>query len=219
MHMTGVYERELRSVLAGERKGVVAITRSCTEVERARAMQVCQRPFLVVRAPGSGSEGTGDILALRGDMCMPIEVKTSKTDKIYLSGRTKDQYDALKTTGERCGLLPLYAFRLKGVRGDSWRVMKVPVNGLTGKLRVLSRSIPNVPLTRNGSPYLNWHDGMPLHRFLALISRSDGARAIEKSTNFEEISQRTQDTGSLSQTSLSSDYSLSVESPDSLDSA
>ena len=53
MHMTGVYERELRSVLAGERKGVIAITRSCTEIERARAMQVCQRPFLVVRAPGS----------------------------------------------------------------------------------------------------------------------------------------------------------------------
>ena len=105
--MAGVYERELRSVLAGERKGVIAITRSCTEVERARAMQVCQRPFLVVRAPGSGSEGTGDILALRGDMCMPIEVKSSKTDRIYLSGRTMDQYLALISTGERCGLLPL----------------------------------------------------------------------------------------------------------------
>ncbi len=176
--MAGVYERELRSVLAGERKGVIAITRSCTEVERARAMQVCQRPFLVVRAPGSGSEGTGDILALRGDMCMPIEVKSSKTDRIYLSGRTMDQYLALISTGERCGLLPLYAFRLKGVRGDSWTIMKVPVEGLTGKLRSLARSIPNVPLTRNGTPYLNWHDGMPLHRFLALISRSDGARSI-----------------------------------------
>ena len=185
--MSGVYERELRSVLAGERKGVVAITRSCTEVERARAMQVCQRPFLVVRAPGSGSEGTGDILALRGDMCMPIEVKSSKTDRIYLSGRTKDQYDALLSTGERCGLLPLYAFRLKGVRGDSWRVMKVPVSGLTGKLRSLSRSIPDVPLTRNGSPYLNWHEGMPLHRFLALISRSDGARSIETPTSAANI--------------------------------
>ena len=195
MHMTGVYERELRSVLAGERKGVVAITRSCTEVERARAMQVCQRPFLVVRAPGSGSEGTGDILALRGDMCMPIEVKSSKTDKIYLSGRTKDQYDALKSTGEKCGLQPLYAFRLKGVRGDSWRVMKVPVDGLTGKLRVLSRSIPNVPLTRNGSPYLNWHDGMPLHRFLALISRSDGARKINTQLSTSELTDQILESG------------------------
>ena len=200
--MAGVYERELRSVLAGERKGVIAITRSCTEVERARAMQVCQRPFLVVRAPGSGSEGTGDILALRGDMCMPIEVKSSKTDKIYLSGRTKKQYDALQRTGERCGLLPLYAFRLKGVRGDSWRVMKVPVEGLTGKLRVLARSSPNVPLTRNGAPYLNWLDGMPLHRFLALISRSDGARSIETPTSAADITRQILKTSGLSESGL-----------------
>ena len=54
------YERELRSVLAGELKGVRAVTRSCSEVERAKAMNVTQRPFLVVRAAGSGSEGTGD---------------------------------------------------------------------------------------------------------------------------------------------------------------
>lgn len=200
--MGGVYERELRSVLAGERKGVIAITRSCTEVERARAMQVCQRPFLVVRAPGSGSEGTGDILALRGDMCMPIEVKSSKTDRIYLSGRTKDQYDALLSTGEKCGLLPLYAFRLKGVRGDSWRVMKVPVGGLTGKLRTLARSIPDVPLTRNGAPYLNWHEGMPLHRFLALISRSDGARSIETPTSAANIYRELIDSTSTTEASI-----------------
>ena len=49
-------------------------------------MRVVKRPFLVVRAPGSGSEGTGDLLALRGDMCFPIEVKTSKSERIYLSG-------------------------------------------------------------------------------------------------------------------------------------
>jgi Holliday junction resolvase len=116
------------------------------------AMQVIQRPFLVVRAPGSGSEGTGDLLVLRGDMCFPIEVKSSISDRIYLSGRTMEQYKALKSTGERCGLLPLYAFRLKGVRGDSWTVMKVDVEGLTGKLRHLSRSIPTLPLTRGGCP-------------------------------------------------------------------
>jgi hypothetical protein len=89
-----------------------------------------------------------------------------------------EQYKALKSTGERCGLLPLYAFRLKGVRGDSWRVMKVDVEGLTGKLRHLSRSIPTLPLTRRGVPHLNWHEGMPMHRFLALVCRSDGARVM-----------------------------------------
>jgi len=172
------YERELRSVLAGEIKGVRAVTRSCSEVERARAMRVIQRPFLVVRAPGSGSEGTGDLLALRGDMCFPIEVKSSKSDRIYLSGRTMDQYKALKSTGEKCGLLPLYAFRLKGVRGDSWRIMRVEVEGLTGKLRHLSRSIPSLPLTSRGSPHLDWNAGMPVHRFLSLVCKSNGAGGL-----------------------------------------
>ncbi len=180
--MSSVYERELRAVLAGEIKGVRAIIKSCTEVERARAMQVVQRPFLVVRAPGSGSEGTGDLLALRGDMCFPIEVKSSKVPKQYLSGRTMDQYEALRVTGERCGLLPLYAYRLKGVRGDSWRIMRVEVGSLSGKLRHLSRSIPKLPLTKNGTPHLDWEKGMPLHRFLALVCRSDGARSIDESS-------------------------------------
>ena len=180
--MSSVYERELRAVLAGEIKGVRAIIKSCTEVERARAMQVIQRPFLVVRAPGSGSEGTGDLLALRGDMCFPIEVKSSKSPKQNLSGRTIEQYEALRVTGERCGLLPLYAYRLKGVRGDSWRIMRVEVESLTGKLRHLSRSIPKLPLTKNGTPHLNWEKGMPLHRFLALVCRSDGARSIDDSS-------------------------------------
>ena len=181
--MSSVYERELRAVLAGEIKGVRAIIKSCTEVERARAMQVVQRPFLVVRAPGSGSEGTGDLLALRGDMCFPIEVKSSKVPKQYLSGRTMDQYEALRVTGERCGLLPLYAYRLKGVRGDSWRIMRVEVKSLTGKLRHLSRSIPKLPLTKNGTPHLDWEKCMPLHRFLALICRSDGARSIDEGSS------------------------------------
>ena len=96
--MSSVYERELRAVLAGEIKGVRAIIKSCTEVERARAMQVVQRPFLVVRAPGSGSEGTGDLLALRGDMCFPIEVKSSKSPKQYFLG-------APWTSTKHCALL------------------------------------------------------------------------------------------------------------------
>ncbi len=169
------YERELRSVLAGEINGVRAVTRSCSEAERSLAMRVTNRPFLVVRAPGSGSEGTGDLLALRGDICFPIEVKSSKKPRLYLSGRTYDQLKSLKDMGESCGLLPLYAYRLKGVRGDSWRIMKVEVSGLSGKLRHLSRSIPSLPLTRNGKEFLDWEQGMPLHKFLSLICKSDSA--------------------------------------------
>ena len=149
--MGGVYERELRAVLAGELNGVRAIIKSCSEIERARAMQVVQRPFLVVRAPGSGSEGTGDLLVLRGDMCFPIEVKSSKSPKQYLSGRTMAQYEALRSTGERCGLLPLYAYRLKGVRGSFGilleRCRSLPVNDLTST-RMMRQLSPLTPLRR-----------------------------------------------------------------------
>ena len=192
MGIGGAYERELRSVLAGEEKGVRAITKSCSETERAQAMQICQRPFLVVRAPGSGSEGTGDLLALRGDMCFPIEVKSSKKPKLYLSGRTVLQYQALEEIGIRCSIQPFYAYRLKGVRGDSWRIFRVKTEGLTGKLRLLARTVPELPLTRNGTPYLDWKKGLPLHKFLSLISKSENANNIQpspsvKKTNFSVI--------------------------------
>ena len=177
--MAGQYERELRAVLAGIPKGVDAVTRSCDPVAKARARQVLERPFLVVRAAGSGMEGSGDLLALRGDLCFPIEVKTSKKSKLYLSGRTWDQYQAMIYEGKRCELMPLYAYRLKGVRGDSWRIFRVDVGRLSGRLGMLTRRIPALPLTRNGKPFLDWEKGMPLHKFLALVCRRDSTSSLE----------------------------------------
>ena len=90
--MASQYERELRQVLAGVPKGIEAVIRSCTDEEKDKMRLTLTRPFLVVRAAGSGMEGSGDLLALRGDICFPIEVKTTKASKLYLSGRTMDQY-------------------------------------------------------------------------------------------------------------------------------
>ena len=177
--MAGQYERELRAVLAGIPKGVDAVTRSCDPVAKARARQVIERPFLVVRAAGSGMEGSGDLLALRGDLCFPIEVKTSKKSKLYLSGRTWDQYHAMIYEGKRCELMPLYAYRLKGVRGDSWRIFRVEVGRLSGRLGMLTRRIPALPLTRNGKPFLDWEKGMPLHKFLSLVCRREAGSSLE----------------------------------------
>jgi len=177
--VTGQYERELRSVLAGIPKGVDAVTRSCDAVAKAKARQVIERPFLVVRAAGSGMEGSGDLLALRGDLCFPIEVKTSKKSKLYLSGRTWDQYQAMIYEGQRCDLMPLYAFRLKGVRGDSWRIFRVEVGKLSGRLGMLTRRIPPLPETRNGKPFLDWEKGMPLHKFLALVCRTEKGSVVD----------------------------------------
>ena len=167
--MSSKYERELRQVLAGLSKGVDAIIKSCNELEKARMKLIEKRPFLVVRAAGSGIEGSGDLLALRGDLCFPIEVKSSKEAKLYLSGRTVEQYNSLVYEGNRSCLMPLYAYRLKGVRGDSWRIFRVETETLHGKLRKLEPSIPCLPLTRNGKPYLNWEEGMPLNEFIALV--------------------------------------------------
>ena len=172
--MSSQYERELRQVLAGVPKGVEGVIKSCNTVEKERMRLVVDRPFLVVRAAGSGMEGTGDLLALRGDLCFPIEVKSTKADKLYLSGRTKDQYDAMVAEGERCHLMPLYAHRQKGVRGDSWRVFRVETSNLSGRLRQLEKWIPAFPKTRTGSNYLNWSDGMPLNEFIGLLCSKAG---------------------------------------------
>jgi len=136
-------------------------------------MQVVRRPFLVVRAAGSGTAGAGDLLAVRGDVAFPIEVKTSKDKKNYLSGRTWEQYLDLQKEGERCGLMPLYALRLKGVRGDSWRLLRVETTTLTGPVAIIARRIPALTLTKSGRPHLDWDAGLPLHRFLSLLCRDE----------------------------------------------
>ena len=182
--MTGAYERELREVLAGTDKGVHAVTKSCSPEEQQRMGRVKKRPFLVVRAAGSGMEGSGDLVALRGDCCFPIEVKSTRAEKLYFSGRTKDQLLAMIREGERSGLMPLYAHRRKGVRGDSWRIFRVETNGLTGTLARLATMIPALPLTRNGSPFIDWEQGMPLNRFIGLLCSPEGEttplRALSK---------------------------------------
>ena len=163
------YERELRQVLIGSPDGVRAVTRSCSTEERIEAMKVIDRPFLVLRAAGSGTAGVGDLLAIRGDISFPIEVKSSTPEVIYLSGRTLEQYESMRSEGERCGLMPIYAHRVKGKRGDSWRIFRVETENLRGRLRSLAMRIPSLPTTGRGRPHLDWNKGMPLHRFLSLV--------------------------------------------------
>ena len=200
--MTGAYERELREVLAGTEKGVHAVTKSCSPEEKSRMSCVIERPFLVVRAAGSGMEGSGDLVALRGDCCFPIEVKSTRPEKLYFSGRTKDQLNAMIREGERSGLMPLYAHRRKGVRGDSWRIFRVETVGLTGTLARLATMIPALPLNRNGSPFIDWNQGMPLNRFIGLLCSPEGEtaplkalskRAAHHTTTMAEDTQRSTD--------------------------
>jgi Holliday junction resolvase len=197
--MTSAYERELREVLAGTKKGVEAVIKSCDDVERRRMRRILERPFLVVRAAGSGMEGSGDLVALRGDCSFPIEVKTTKAEKLYFSGRTKDQLEAMVREGERSGLMPLYAHRRKGVRGDSWRLFRVETEGLRGILRRLAPKIPALPLNRNGSPFLDWEQGMPLNQFIGLMCSMEGQK--EQNTLLKQRAQRHAETAYRSEQS------------------
>ena len=139
----------------------------------------------MVRAAGSGIEGSGDLLALRGDLSFPIEVKTTKSTKIYLSGRTLHQYEALVYEGERCGLMPLYAHRLKGTRGDSWRIFRVETSTLEGRLRLLARRIPALPRTRKDRAFIDWDQGLPLNEFIHIVCQHN-----ENSPTLEYIKKR-----------------------------
>jgi Holliday junction resolvase len=191
-------------------------------------MQVIERPFLVVRAAGSGMEGTGDLLVLRGDICFPIEVKSTKQRKLYLSGRTLDQYEAMVDTGQKCGLMPIYAHRLKGVRGDSWRLFRVDVGPLEGRLAIIARRMPALPLTGRGRPHLDWQQGMPLHRFLGLVCRreveSDEVDAKQRSNRIDmmlaRLSERAEDTTAETRTAVEMNLSTKrtrLDEPDPIE--
>ena len=132
-----------------------------------------KRPFLVVRAAGSGIEGSGDLLALRGDICFPIEVNPQRTRNYICRGELLNSIIHWFMRNRSC-LMPLYAYRLKGIRGDSWRIFRVETETLHGQLRKLESSIPSLPLTRNGKPYLNWEAGLPLNEFIALVCSQAG---------------------------------------------
>ena len=120
------------------------------------------------------------MLALRGDMCFPIEVKTRAEKKVYLSGQKEEQLQSMKEIGEKCQLMPLYAHRLKGVRGDSWRIFRVETSTLKGRLATLARRIPTLPLTRTGKPHLDWDQGLPLHLFLGIVCRNSEDTGLSK---------------------------------------
>ena len=69
--------------------------------------------------------------------------------------------------------------RDRGVRGDSWRIFRVETTGLKGTLARFAPMIPALPLTRNGSPFIDWEQGMPLNRFIAILCSSEGEQAAQ----------------------------------------
>lgn len=157
-----IYERELKYLLSGDQKTITKMVKTCDDGESRSYNIMLEDPFLVIRA--AGSLGV-DLVALRWDFSFPIEVKSSAEDVMHFSRnpRLTEQAAKMKETCNRSHLLPIYAFRLKSVRGDPWRIFTIPTEEkLRGRNELLRKRIPEMEVTSNGNYVMRWNDGMKL---------------------------------------------------------
>jgi len=174
------YERELRSLLSGEPGSVRSYARALPPTERGDFERLIDEPFLVVR--GAGSLGL-DLVALRREFALPIEVKASSAPVIRFTaagGRANVQLASHRAVAARAGLTVLYAYRRLGLRGaEPWRVFSAGSGPSRGLLGAACRHLPQVEATREGNGILRWDGGLPLSRFLGRLRYlSSGAGPI-----------------------------------------
>jgi Holliday junction resolvase len=165
-----IYERELKALLNGDQKAIKKMIKTCSEDESRSYSLMLQDPFLVIRA--AGSLGV-DLVALRWDFSFPIEVKSSAEETMHFSRnpRLTEQAQKMKEVCCRSNLLPVYAFRLKSVRGDPWRVFTIPTDDeLKGRNELLRKMIPKMEVTSNGNYIMRWNGGMKLCDLISFMA-------------------------------------------------
>lgn len=166
-----IYEREMRDILSGDEEMIAKVTKSCDPAEKKKYLKILKNPFIVVRA--AGSLGIADLVAIRGDISFLIEVKARKGKKIIFShesGRDQKKAEELGQRSEKAGVLPIYAYRLKGYRGDWWRLFSIPLDGLKGKSGEIHSILPLIGKTKKGNYLVKWEEGMKLSDFIDHLS-------------------------------------------------
>lgn len=163
--MGDAYERELKAILSGDQNALRKMVKTCDTEETEGYLSITRRPFMVVRA--AGSLGI-DLVAVWGDLALPIEVKSSKNGVLWFSNtqRLTEQADMFVEECSRAGLIPVYAFRLKGFRGDPWRVFALPSREVRGRLGLIQRRLPGPDESGKGNYILRWEKGMKLSSLL-----------------------------------------------------
>ncbi len=169
------YERELKGILGGDQKVIEKMLKSMNDEEKKNYESMMKKPFLVLRA--AGSLGV-DLVAIRGDVSFPIEVKSSKEEKLWFvqdRGRGQKQAEAMIEECQRAGVVPIYAYRLKSKRGDPWRVFTLPIDSsFTGWGKYIYNVLPKISLSRGGNFVMIWNDGMPLNKFIEYLNYEEG---------------------------------------------
>ena len=167
--MSSQYERELKYILEGDAKILERVTKTCSSLERDDYYSICTKPFAVVRAAGSFGV---DLVALRGDVSFLVEIKSSVGKTLHfssVSGKLQEQALRMRKTCEKTKTLPVYAFRLKGLRGDSWRMFTMDLTGLEGRAQILHRRLPKLHISKGGSYIMRWEKGLPLSEFVRYL--------------------------------------------------
>ena len=165
-----IYERELREILSGNKDVIERVTKSCSEEEKQKYFKIMKKPFIVVRA--AGSLGIADIVALRGDISFIVEIKVRKEKEILFShegGRMQRKAEEMKEKCEMTSILPIFAFRRKGIRGDAWRIFTMEIDGMKGKGREIYDVLPKLEITKDGNFRMKWENGMKLADFIDMI--------------------------------------------------
>lgn len=164
-----IFERELKGILNGDEKIVRKVIMTSPPDVHFSYLKILEKPFIVIRAAGSFGV---DLVAIRGDFSFPIEVKASSYKTIRFSessGRASKQAEELMAECKRANVFPIYAFRLKGVRGnDAWRVFTVDMGDeeIEGIAKLAYNILPRVHRTKQGNIALKFDEGMPLHKFI-----------------------------------------------------
>ncbi|MGC8515402.1 MAG: hypothetical protein ACP5OC_04605 [Thermoplasmata archaeon] len=165
-----IYERELIGILSGDMKQVEKFSRAVPPERKDSVLGLIKHPFFVTRSAGSLG---ADVVALRGDLSAIIEVKSSINDSIMFteaSGKRQEQATRMIKRLEASGTFLMYAYRLKGIRGEAWKTFAAPAN-LKGKIAYLYDFLPKIDTTRENNFYLKWERGKPLSEFIDYMNR------------------------------------------------
>jgi Holliday junction resolvase len=165
------YEREIKGILEGDNKTISKITKSCSVIEKNNYNKIYDKPFIVIRAAGSFGI---DLVAVRGDISFLLEVKSSIQDTIHFSsikGKLQKQAITMQKLCEQTRTLPIYAYRIKNHRGDSWKLFTLDIKNIEGRLKLLHNIIPKLEGSKKGYYIMRWKEGLSLSDFILYLCR------------------------------------------------
>lgn len=166
-----IYERELREILAGNKEVIEKIIKNFDEEKKKKYRKIIGNPFITVRA--AGSLGIADIVALRGDLSFIVEIKVRKEKDILFShegGRMQRKAEEMHSKCMSSKILPIFAFRIKGMKGEAWRIFTMDMDGIEGKSKKLYDNLPKIEKSREGNYIMRWDNGMKLSDFIELVA-------------------------------------------------